>query len=335
MPVTAHDTVPQQNKVIYPLAGKRVWVAGHRGMVGSALMRRLHREGCGELLEVAREEVDLRRQAAVESWMKASQPQVVVIAAATVGGIHANRIRPADFIYDNLAIALNVIHASLNTAVEKLLFLGSSCIYPKFCAQPMTEDQLLTGSLEPTNRWYAIAKLAGLMMAEAYRLQYHMDCITVLPTNLYGPGDNFDLQEGHVIPAVLRRLHEAKLNRQPAVEIWGSGRVKREFLHVDDLADALVHLLTRYSGPEPVNIGCGSEITVADFVQLASEVVGYRGELVFNTSMPDGAPRKLLDVSRMTALGWHPQIRFREGLQSTYAWYCNELPAPVGARAAS
>jgi GDP-L-fucose synthase len=320
------DRRPFRGNEIFSLTGKRVWVAGHRGMVGSALVRRLRREAC-ELLTVTREELDLRRQAEVEGWMRASRPDVVLIAAATVGGIQANRSRPAEFIYDNLAITLNIVHTAYEIGVEKLLFLGSSCIYPKYCAQPMTEDQLLSGPLEPTNQWYAIAKLAGLMMAQAFRAQHGMDCIIALPTNLYGPDDNFDLQQGHVVAALLRKLHEAKLNGDRAVEIWGTGRPKREFLHVDDLADALIHLVTHYSNDEPVNIGTGQEVSIAELADLAARVVGYPGQLAYNTSMPDGAPRKLLDVTRMTELGWRSQTPLFEGLQDAYACYLKRLPS--------
>jgi GDP-L-fucose synthase len=319
------DQRPFRGNEIFSLTGKRVWVAGHRGMVGSALVRRLREEAC-EVLTVTRQAVDLRRQVEVEGWMRTSRPDVVLIAAATVGGIHANRTRPAEFIYDNLAIALNIVHTACEIGVEKLLFLGSSCIYPKYCAQPMTEDQLLSGPLEPTNQWYAIAKLAGLMMGKAYRAQHGMDCIAALPTNLYGPGDNFDLQQGHVVAALLRKLHEAKLNGDGAVEIWGTGRPKREFLHVDDLVDASIRLVTHYSGDEPVNIGSGQEVSIAELADLAARVVGYRGRLAYDTSMPDGPPRKLLDVTRMTELGWQPRIPLFEGLQHAYACYRKRLP---------
>lgn len=317
---------PADCQTNYQLAGKRVWVAGHRGMVGSALVRRLERERC-ELLTVGREEVDLRRQAEVEAWMQAAAPQVVLVAAATVGGIHANRSRPGDFIYDNLAIALNLLHGAQQVEVEKLLYLGSSCIYPKLCAQPMTEDLLLSGPLEPTNQWYAVAKLAGLVTAQACRLQWGMNYITALPTNLYGPGDNFDLQQSHVIPAMLRKLHEAKVRGDATVEIWGTGRPKREFLHVDDCADALVHLVKHYSDTQPINVGSGEEVSIGELAALAAEVVGYRGGLVFNTEMPDGAPRKLLDVTRMNTLGWWPRIRLADGLRDAYSCYLSRMPA--------
>jgi GDP-L-fucose synthase len=315
---------PASPSATFALTGKRVWVAGHTGMVGSALIRRLQREAC-ELLTVTRQQLDLRCQAETRSWMRASRPDVVLIAAATVGGIQANRTRPAEFIYDNLAIALNILHSAYEIGVEKLVFLGSSCIYPKFCAQPMTEDQLLTGSLEPTNQWYAVAKLAGLLMSRAYRAQYDMDCIVALPTNLYGPGDNFDLQQGHVVPALLRKLHAAKFEGDHTVKIWGTGLPRREFLHVNDLADALIHLVTHYSDEAPVNIGSGQEVSIAELAGLAAEVVGYRGKLSFDTSMPDGAPRKLLDVTRLTALGWRPRIALFEGLQDAYSWYVDRL----------
>jgi GDP-L-fucose synthase len=321
-------TSPAPLGIVYNLTGKRVWVAGHRGMVGSASVRRLRRERC-DLLTVSRQELDLRRQKDVEDWMRVWRPDAVLIAGATVGGIHANRIRPADFIYDNLAIATNIIHAAAEIGVEKLLFLGSSCIYPKHCPQPMTEDQLLSGPLEPTNRWYAIAKLAGMLMAEAYRAQYGMDCIAALPTNLYGPGDNFDPEHGHVIPALLHKLHTAKLRGARTVEIWGTGRPRREFLHVDDLADALVHLIEHYNGDAPVNIGSGEEVTIAELADLAAGVVGYRGNLVYNTTMPDGAPRKLLDRTRMNELGWRPRIPLLQGLRDAYACYLRQLPPVV------
>lgn len=319
--------------VDYSLRGKRVWVAGHTGMVGSALVRRLRRDAC-TVLTVERSQLDLRRQAEVEAWVAASRPEVVLMAAATVGGIHANRSRPADFIYDNLAIVLNVVAASFRGNVEKLLYLGSSCIYPKFCSQPMTEDLLLSGPLEPTNEAYATAKLSGIMLARAFRTQWGMDCICALPTNLYGPGDSFDLQNSHVVPALLRKLHEAKEAGRDTVEIWGTGQPRREFLHVDDAADAIVFLATRYSGQLPVNIGCGEDISIAELADVAAEVVGFRGRLVYNREMPDGTPQKLLDVARMNALGWRPRISLKEGLRDAYAWYLTRVASgePVGRR---
>lgn len=318
----------QGGRVRCSLSGKRVWVAGHTGMVGSALVRRLEREGC-QLLTVTRSQVDLRRQSEVEAWMRWTAPEIVFLAAATVGGIHANRARPAEFIYDNLAITLNVIHAAREVAVEKLLFLGSSCIYPKICPQPMTEDLLLTGALEETNQWYAMAKLAGLTAARAFRLQWGMDYIAALPTNLYGPGDNFDLLQSHVVPALIRKIHDAKIAGDDVVEIWGTGKPRREFLHVDDLADGLVHLVKHYSGDEPVNIGWGKDISIAELAALTAKVVGYDGTLAYNTDMPDGTPRKLLDVTRMTELGWQPRIGLEEGLRDTYDWYLKKRSAGV------
>lgn len=310
------------------LVGKRVWVAGHNGMVGSALRRRLAREDC-VLVTVERDEVDLRRQGEVEAWIRRARPDIVLIAAATVGGIHANRSRPAEFIYDNLAIGLNVLQAAREVAVEKLLFLGSSCIYPKFCQQPMSEDMLLTGPLEPTNEWYAMAKLAGLTAARAYRLQWGLDYITALPASLYGPGDNFDLENSHVIPALLRKFHEARMKGEKVVEIWGTGKPRREFLHVDDLAEALIHLVEHYSDEGPINVGSGEDISIAELASLVARVVGYEGQLVYNTAMPDGTPRKLLDVTRMSGLGWKPKISLEVGLRDAYASYLARPPAAM------
>ena len=305
---------------VYPLNGKRVWIAGHRGMVGSALVRRLAPEDC-EIVTVGREAVDLRRQQAVEDWMAATQPEVVIVAAATVGGILANDSHPANFLYDNLMIETNIIHTAYATGVEKLMFLGSSCIYPRAAPQPLTEDMLLTGPLESTNEWYAVAKIAGLKLCQAYRQQYDADFISVMPTNLYGPGDNFDLASSHVIPALLAKIHQAKTETADSVEVWGTGRPLREFLHVDDAANALVALLTRYSGHHPVNIGTGKDIAIGDLAQLIAEVVGFKGKLGFDPSKPDGIPRKLLDISVLRSLGWKPHISLRQGLETTYAWY--------------
>jgi GDP-L-fucose synthase len=304
----------------YSLKGKRVWVAGHRGMVGSALLRRLAREDC-EVLTVARGALDLRRQAEVETWVTANRPDCVFLAAATVGGILANDRRPAEFLYDNLAIETNIIHAAWKAKVEKLLFLGSSCIYPRMAPQPMREDALLTGPLEPTNQWYAIAKIAGLKLAEAYRRQYGADFISAMPTNLYGPGDSFDLQASHVVPALIAKTHRAKLAGGVEVEIWGTGTPKREFLYVDDLADALVFLMTRYSHEELVNIGTGTDVTVRELAELVQQVVGFKGALRFDPSKPDGTPRKLLDVSKLTALGWTAKTPLEQGLAQTYRWF--------------
>lgn len=304
----------------YELAGKRIWVAGHRGMVGAALMRRLQREGC-ELLAVGRETVDLRRQKDIEDWMASARPQGVFLAAATVGGILANDTRPADFIYDNLAIAANILHAAWRTKVEKLLFLGSSCVYPKLAPQPMREDALLTGALEPTNQWYAVAKIAGIKLAQAYRRQYGVDFIAAMPTNLYGPGDNFELESAHVVPALIAKTHLAGLSGAAEVEIWGTGTPRREFLHVDDCADALVFLMERYSGEEHVNVGTGTDVTIRELAEIIRKVVGFEGGFRFDAAKPDGAPRKLLDVSKLAALGWSAKTSLEEGLTQTYRWF--------------
>lgn len=304
----------------YDLRGKRVFVAGHRGMVGAALVRRLAVEDC-ELITVARDQVDLRNGEAVARWFADARPQAVFMSAAKVGGILANDAYPADFLYDNLAIATNVTHAAFQANVEKLLFLGSSCIYPKFAPQPIPEDALLTGALEPTNEWYAIAKIAGIKLAQAYRRQHGANFISAMPTNLYGPGDNFDLNTSHVAPALIRKAHEAKLAGAESFEIWGSGAARREFLHVDDCADALVLLMKSYNGYEHVNVGCGADVTIAELAQLVADAVGFKGAITRDTSKPDGAPRKLLDVTRLTALGWAPRIDLPAGLADAYRWY--------------
>ena len=304
----------------FDLVGRRVWVAGEHGMVGAALTRRLGRESC-TLLHLARRDLDLRRQAEVESWMAVQKPDVVVLAAARVGGILANDAAPADFLHDNLMIEANVIAAAHAIGVAKLLFLGSSCIYPRLAPQPIPEDALLTGPLEPTNQWYAVAKIAGIKLCQAYRRQHGADFIAAMPTNLYGPGDNFDLATSHVIPALIRKAHEAKLPGTPTLAVWGSGRPRREFLHVDDCADALVHLLIHYSGEDHVNVGRGEDDTIAELAQLIADVVGFRGTLAFDPTRPDGTPRKLLDTSRLTTMGWHPRIGLREGLEATYRWF--------------
>jgi GDP-L-fucose synthase len=306
--------------VIYPIAGKRIWVAGHRGMVGSALVRRLEREDC-ELLTATRQECDLSRQDQVERWMVKARPQAVVVAAAKVGGILANDSYPAEFLYDNLMIEANVIHSARRIGVDKLLFLGSSCIYPKHAPQPMPEECLLTGPLEPTNQWYAIAKIAGIKLCQAYRRQWGCDFISAMPTNLYGPGDNFDLMSSHVVPALIAKMHAAKVAGAEEVEIWGTGRPRREFLHVDDLADACVHLLEVYSAEVHVNIGCGEDLTIAELAEKVRAAVGFEGRLRYNTERPDGTPRKLLDVSRLSALGWRPRIPLEDGLAAAYRWY--------------
>jgi GDP-L-fucose synthase len=301
----------------FDLTGKRVWVAGHRGMVGGALVRRLASENC-DVLTVSRSDVDMRNQAQVDAWMKTANPQVVFVAAAKVGGIHANNTKPAEFLYDNLMIEANIIHRAYEIGVEKLVFLGSTCIYPKLAAQPIVEESLLTGPLEPTNEWYAIAKIAGIKMCQAYRRQYGCDFIAGQPTNLYGPGDNYDLANSHVLPALLRKAHEAKLRGDKALKVWGSGKPLREFLHVDDLADAVVHLAKHHSGEEHINIGSGEEVSIRDLAHQICEVVGFKGELVLDASKPDGTPRKLCDVSKLKALGWNRARKLDVGLKQTY-----------------
>lgn len=308
------------------LNGKRVWVTGHRGMVGSALVRRLAREGC-TVLTAGRDEADLRDQAAVNRWMAANRPDAVFVAAAKVGGILANDTYPAQFLYENLMIEANVIHAAHVNGVEKLLFLGSSCIYPKMAPQPMPESSLLTGPLEPTNEWYAIAKIAGVKLCQAYRRQYGDDFISAMPTNLYGPGDNYDLAGSHVLPALLRKVHTARETGAPSVEIWGSGTPLREFLHVDDLADACVFLLKTYTGESHVNVGSGQEISIRELAELIAEVLGYQGELSFDSSKPDGTPRKLLDTRLLDRLGWRARIPLREGVADAYSWFLNHHQA--------
>jgi len=305
---------------LYSLAGKRVWVSGHAGMVGRALVRRLAEEDC-EVLTAGRDELDLRRQADVEAWMGDLKPDTVILAAATVGGILANDTRPAEFCYDNLAIEANVIHASRTVGVEKLLFLGAACMYPKLVPQPMAEETLLSGPVEETNQWYAIAKIAGLKMCQAYRTQYKCDFIAAIPANLYGPGDNFDLEAGHVIPALMRKAHEAKLAGGATFEVWGSGKPKREFMYVDDLAAALVFLMTRYSDPAPINVGTGEEVTIRELAETVARVVGFAGELSFDAGKPDGMGRKRLDNARMDGLGWVPNVSLAEGLARTYEWF--------------
>lgn len=308
----------QQNT--FALRGKRVVVVGHRGMVGSALVRRLKHVEC-EVLGFGRELADLRRQKDVEDWFGATRPDVVFLAAAKVGGIFANSSYPADFLYDNLMIEANVIEAARKSEVEKLVFLGSSCIYPKFAAQPIVEESLLSGPLEPTNEWYAVAKIAGIKLCQAYRQQYGCDFVSAQPTNLYGPGDNYDLAGSHVVPALIRKAHEARLAQQDQLVVWGSGTPLREFLHVDDLADALVFLAERYSAPEPINVGSGQEVSIAILANLVAKTVGFDGSVVFDRSKPDGTPRKLLDCSRLQALGWEPSIGLEQGLKDAYNSY--------------
>ena len=303
---------------IFDLAGKRIWVAGHRGMVGSAVVRRLAREQPAAILTVARGELDLRRQADVRVWMESARPDVVVLAAARVGGIQANATRPADFLSDNLAIQSAIIDSAAALKVRKLLFLGSSCIYPRMAPQPIAEDALLSGPLEATNQWYAVAKIAGLKLCEAWRQQEGHDFISAMPTNLYGPGDNYDLQTSHVIPALLRKAHEAKQQRAASMTVWGSGAPRREFLHVDDLADGLVFLLQHYSAAQHVNIGTGTDITIREAAEAVARVVGFEGVLQFDASKPDGTPRKLMDGSRMAAIGWKARIQLSDGLADAY-----------------
>ncbi|WP_413203748.1 GDP-L-fucose synthase [Rhodospirillum sp. A1_3_36] len=307
----------------FSLSGKKVWVSGHRGMVGSAVMRRLAGEEC-QLLTVGRSEVDLMRQVEVEDWMAEARPDVVIVAAATVGGIHANSTRPAEFIHDNLMIANNVIDAAHRTDVEKLLYLGSSCIYPRLSQQPIPEDALLTGPLEPTNQWYAVAKIAGIKLCQAYRAQYGRDYISAMPTNLYGPGDNFDLMSSHVLPALMAKLHAAKLAGAASVTIWGSGKPLREFMYVEDLADALVFLLKAYSGEEHVNVGVGTDVSIAEVAAIMAKVVGFQGEFVHDLDKPDGMPRKLMDSSRLLSMGWKPSTNLEDGLAKTYQWFVEQ-----------
>jgi len=310
-------------EVIYPLAGKRIWVAGHRGMVGSAIVRRLATEDC-EVITAGRDVVDLKRQAAVEDWMAVTRPDTIFLAAAKVGGILANDTYPADFLYDNLMIEANIIQAAHEQSVEKLLFLGSSCIYPKFAEQPITEDALLTGALEPTNEWYAIAKIAGIRLAQAYRKQHGDDYISAMPTNLYGIGDNFDLNSSHVLPALIRKAHEAKLAGADHFVIWGSGTPRREFLNADDCADACVHLMKTYSDAQHVNVGSGEDISIYDLAKLVAEVVGFQGDIVRDTSKPDGTPRKLMSADKLRAQGWEPKIALRDGIAEAYNWFLNQ-----------
>ncbi len=299
----------------------RVYVAGHRGLVGSALVRRLEQDGFDRLLLRTRRELDLADQQAVRRFFEQERPEYVFLAAARVGGILANSTCPADFIRDNLAIELNVIDAAYRAGVRRLLFLGSSCIYPKYAPQPMKEEHLLTGPLEPTNEPYAVAKIAGVKLCEAFNRQYGTRFLSVMPTNLYGPGDNFDLETSHVLPALIRKFHEAKASGAPQVVVWGTGTPRRELLHVDDLADACVFLMRRSDDVEIVNIGVGEDLSIRELAELVREVVGYRGEIVFDPAKPDGTPRKLLDVSRLAALGWKPRIPLREGIAGTYRWF--------------
>ncbi|HEV2136893.1 MAG TPA: GDP-L-fucose synthase [Terracidiphilus sp.] len=305
---------------MFELRGKRIWVAGHRGMAGSAIVRRLAREEC-EVITATRGELDLLRQADVAKWMAAKRVDVVFHAAATVGGILANSTRPADFLYENLAIAINVVRSAKETGVKKLLFLGSSCIYPRSAPQPMREEDLLTGPLEPTNEWYAIAKIAGMKLCQAYRRQYGCDFISVMPTNLYGPGDRYDLQEGHVVAALIMKIHAAKLANSPTVELWGTGTPKREFLFSEDLADACVFVMKHYSGEMFLNVGTGREITILELAESIARIAGWHGRFTFDTSKPDGMPRKVMDTGRLRALGWTAPTDFETGMREAYRWY--------------
>ena len=301
----------------FQLAGRRIFVAGHRGMVGSALVRRLQKVDC-EILTEPRSELDLTRQSDTERWFHDKRPDVVVVAAATVGGIHANNARPVEFLADNLAIELNAIRSAHATGCKKLLFLGSTCIYPKLASQPMAESELLTGPLEPTNEWYAVAKIAGIKLCQAYRRQYNADFISAMPTNLYGPNDNYHPEDSHVVAALIRRFHEAKVNGANEVVVWGTGKPRREFLHVDDLADACIFLLENYSGDDIVNIGWGTDISIAEFAELIATTVGFTGRLVFDPERPDGTPRKLVDTSKLSRLGWQAKIELAAGLEHAY-----------------
>jgi GDP-L-fucose synthase len=305
----------------------KIYVAGHGGLVGSAILRRLAGAGYSQLLTRSRRELDLTDQAQVRRFFGAERPAYVFLAAAKVGGIHANASYPADFIRDNLLIQTHVIDAAYRSGVKKLLFLGSSCIYPKLAPQPLKEDYLLSGPLEPTNEWYAVAKIAGIKMCQAYRRQYGFDAISLMPTNLYGPGDNFDLLNSHALPALIRKFHEAKLAGTREVTVWGTGSPRREFLHVDDLADAALFLMNRYAGEEIVNVGLGEDVTIRDLAMMIKDIVGYRGEMKFDASKPDGPPRKLMDVGRLKGLGWQARIPLKEGVASTYEWFLRAAPA--------
>ncbi|MEQ8597636.1 GDP-L-fucose synthase [Algiphilus sp.] len=301
--------------------GSKIFVAGHRGLVGSAICRALDAGGYAQVVTQSRNQLDLTDPTAVERFFESARPEYVFLAAAKVGGIHANSSAPADFLRDNLQIQLNVIDAAYRAGVKKLEFLGSSCIYPKHAPQPLKEEHLLTGALEPTNEWYAIAKIAGIKQCQAYRRQYGFNAISLMPTNLYGPGDNFDLQNSHVLPALIRKFHEAREAGGATVTVWGSGAPRREFLHVDDLADACLYLMQHYEGEEIVNIGWGEDLSIAELAAMVKDVVGFEGEIIYDAGKPDGTPRKLMDTSRLTALGWKPRIGLREGLEQTYQWF--------------
>jgi GDP-L-fucose synthase len=317
----------------YDLTGKRVWVAGHRGMVGSALVRRLAQENC-EILAVERGQLDLCDQSAVRSWMEREKPHAIFVVAGKVGGIVANNILPADFLYENMMIEANIIHAAHLASAEKLVFLGSSCIYPKFAPQPIPESALLTGTLEPTNEWYAIAKIAGLKLCQAYRQQYGRDFIAAMPTNLYGPYDNFDLNSSHVVPALIRKVHEAKLAGADHIVLWGTGKPMREFLHVDDCADAVTFLMKHYSGGEHVNVGTGTDMSINELACLIMRVVGFEGAVGHDTTKPDGTPRKVMDVGKLAAMGWTARISLEDGLRDVYQWFLNSIAERADVRRA-
>jgi GDP-L-fucose synthase len=305
---------------VYDLYNKKIWIAGHRGMVGSAVVRRLQSEDCS-VITATRQELNLKRQDEVEKFVQANKPDAIILAAAKVGGILANDSYPAEFLYDNLIIEANIFEAAHRGGVDRLLFLGSSCIYPKLAPQPIPEEALLTGSLEPTNEWYAIAKIAGIKLSEAYRKQFGRDYISAMPTNLYGPGDNFDLNSSHVLPALIRKAQAAKLRKQPHMMVWGTGTPRREFLHVDDCADALVFLLKEYSGSQHVNVGSGMDLEIIELTRLVCRIVGYEGEIIHDLSKPDGTPRKLMSNQKLHDMGWKPRISLEDGIRSTYAWF--------------
>jgi len=323
-PPTAAPKDLARSPTLFELGGRTIFVAGHRGMVGSAITRRLARVQC-ELITAGRETLDLLSHDETEDFLSSRKPDVVIVAAAKVGGIHANNALPAEFIYQNIMIAANLVNSAFRAGVRKLLFLGSSCIYPRLARQPLREEELLTGPLEPTNEWYAIAKIAGIKLCQAYRRQYGADFISAMPCNVYGPGDNYHPENSHVVPALIRRMHEAKQSGSTSVTVWGTGSPRREFIFVDDLADACIHMLQQYSGDLHLNVGTGEEVMVADLALLLADVIGYRGELVFDTSRPDGSPRKLLDVSKLRALGWMARTPLRAGIERSYADFLTRL----------